>query len=53
MVGGFLDLFIAIGKGFNALMRTYKVFVEKGGDMVVTGAQAIKNTENTAMEENR
>ena len=50
MVGGFLDLFIAIGKGFNALMRTYKVFVEKGGDMVVTGAQAIKNTENTAMD---
>lgn len=49
-VGGIIDLFIAIGKGFNTLARTYKVFVDKSGKMVVTSAQTIKNTEDTAMK---
>ena len=49
-VGGMIDLFIAIGKGFNTLAQTYKVFVDKSGKMVVTSAQTIKNTENTAMK---
>jgi hypothetical protein len=49
-VGGMIDLFIAIGKGFNTLARTYKVFVDKSGKMVVTSAQTIKNTEDTAMK---
>ena len=47
-VGGIIDLFIAIGKGFNTLTRTFKVFMEKSGPMVVTGAQTIKDTEATA-----
>jgi len=49
-VGGIIDLFIAIGKGFNTLAKTYKVFVDKSGNMVVTSAQTIKNTEDTAMK---
>ena len=49
-VGGIIDLFIAIGKGFNTLAKTYKVFVDKSGKMVVTSAQTIKNTEDTAMK---
>ena len=49
-VGGMIDLFIAIGKGFNTLAKTYKVFVDKSGKMVVTSAQTIKNTEDTAMK---
>ena len=47
-VGGIVDLFIAIGKGFNTLTRTFKVFMEKSGPMVVTSAQTIKDTEATA-----
>ena len=43
-------MFIAIGKGFNTLAKTYKVFVDKSGKMVVTSAQTIKNTEDTAMK---
>jgi len=49
-VGGMIDLFIAIGKGFNTLTRTFRVFVTKSGKMVVTSAQTIKNTEATAMK---
>lgn len=49
-VGGIIDLFIAIGKGFNTLAKTYKVFIDKSGKMVVTSAQTIKNTEDTAMK---
>lgn len=47
-VGGIIDLFIAIGKGFNTLTRTFKVFMEKSGPMVITSAQTIKDTEATA-----
>ncbi len=49
-VGGIIDLFIAIGKGFNTLAKTYKVFIDKSGKMVVTSAQTIKNTEDTVMK---
>ena len=45
-----IDLFIAIGKGFNTLAQTYKVFIDKSGKMVITSAQTIKNTEDTAMK---
>jgi hypothetical protein len=49
-VGGIVDLFIAIGKGFNTLTRTFKVFMEKSGPMVITSAQTIKDTEATAVK---
>jgi flagellar biosynthesis chaperone FliJ len=48
--GGVINLIIAIAKGFNALMMTFKVFVEKSSPMVITAAQTIKNTENTALK---
>jgi len=49
-VGGIVDLFIAIGKGFNTLTRTFKVFMEKSGPMVITSARTIKDTEATAVK---
>lgn len=49
-VGGVVDLFIAIGKGFNTLTRTFKVFMDKSGPMVITSAQTIKDTEATAVK---
>jgi len=49
-VGGIIDLFIAIGKGFNTLTQTFKVFMEKSGPMVITSAQTIKDTEATAVK---
>ncbi len=46
-VGGILDLTIAIGKGFNALMATYKIFVSRSTSLGVQSAQTIVNTEGT------
>ena len=43
-LGGIIDLFIAIGKGFNTLMATYKIFVGKSSPILLTGATTINNT---------
>ena len=50
MVGGVINMMIAIAKGFNTLMITYKVFVDKSSPMMITAAHTIKNTEDTVME---
>jgi hypothetical protein len=39
VVGGILDLTIAIGKGFNALMRVFKVYVSNFSDITVQGVE--------------
>ena len=41
VVGGILDLMIAIGKGFNALMKVFKVFVSNFSDITVQGAETV------------
>lgn len=43
-VGGILDLTIAIGKGFNALMKVFNVLVSRSGDIGSKGTQTIINT---------
>ena len=43
-VGGILDLTIAIGKGFNALMKVFNVMVSHSGDIGTKGTQTIVNT---------
>ena len=48
-VGGVIDLMLALGKGFNAIMETYKVVVDRGGKLGVQGAQMAVNTEQTVM----
>lgn len=50
MVGGVINMMIAIAKGFNTLMITYKVFVDKSSPMMITAAHTIKNTEDTVLE---
>tara|TARA_B100001059_G_C17801767_1_gene566611 strand:+ start:596 stop:1945 length:1350 start_codon:yes stop_codon:yes gene_type:complete len=45
--GGIIDFIIAIGKGFNAVAETYKVFVTKSSPIMVDSAQAYVNTEET------
>ena len=50
LVGGVINLMIAIAKGFNTLMITFKVFMDKSSPMVITAAHTIKNTEDTALE---
>ena len=46
-VGGIIDFMLAMGKGFNALMETYKVFVYRSSDMGVRGAKTYVKTEGT------
>jgi hypothetical protein len=46
-VGGIVDFIIAMGKGFNALMETYKVFVSRSSQMGVRGAKTLVKTEGT------
>ena len=46
-VGGIVDFIIAMGKGFNALMETYKVFVSRSSQMGVRGAKTFVKTEGT------
>ena len=36
-----------MGKGFNALMETYKVFVSRSSQMGVRGAKTLVKTEGT------
>lgn len=43
-VGGILDLTIAIGKGFNALMKVFNVLVSRSSDIGTKGTQTIINT---------
>ena len=49
-IGGVIDMFIAIGKGFNTLMQTFSIFMEKTNPMILTTAHTIKNTENKVVE---
>ncbi len=49
-VGGIVDFLLAIGKGFNVIMETYKIFVYRGGDMTIQGANAAKNAEVTVIK---
>jgi len=49
-VGGILDLTIAIGKGFNALLATYKIFVTRSAQVGVQGIQTMVNSENTVKQ---
>lgn len=46
-VGGVIDFFLALGKGFNALMEVTKTFSEKGGELAVSNAKMVKGTENS------
>ena len=48
--GGIIDLIIAIGKGFNAVAETYKVFVIKSSPMMIDAAKTYVNTEQTVEE---
>ena len=50
LVGGVINMMIAIAKAFNTLMLTFKVFVGKNSDMILTAAHTIKNTEDTALK---
>ena len=50
LVGGVINLMIAIAKGFNTLMITFKVFMDKSSPMVITAAHTIKDTEDTALQ---
>ena len=49
-VGGIVDFLLAIGKGFNVIMETWKIFVYRGGDMTIQGANAAKNAEVTVIK---
>ena len=46
-VGGIIDFFLALGKGFNALMEVAKTFSDKGGKLAVSNAKAIKGSEDS------
>jgi hypothetical protein len=46
-VGGIIDFFLAIGKGFNSLMEVAKTFSDKGGDLAVKNAKLAKGTEES------
>ena len=50
LVGGVINLMIAIAKGFNTLMITFKVFMDKSSPMMITAAHTIKDTEETALQ---
>jgi len=50
LVGGIINLMIAIAKAFNTLMMTFKVFIDKSSPMVLTAAHTVKNTEDTALQ---
>lgn len=49
-VGGILDLTIAIGKGFNALMKVFNVLVSRSSDIGTKGTQTIINTSDKLNE---
>ena len=45
--GGIIDFIIAIGKGFNAVMETYKVFISRSSPIMVDSAKGYVKTEDT------
>ena len=48
IIGGIIDLIIALGKGFNSVMAVFRVFVEKGEPVGIDMAKAAKQTYNKA-----
>ena len=48
--GGIIDFIIAIGKGFNAIAETYKIFVNKSSPIMINTAKKYVNTEQTVEE---
>ena len=46
-VGGIIDFFLALGKGYNALMEVAKTISDKGGKLAVSNAKAVKGTEDS------
>jgi Mg2+ and Co2+ transporter CorA len=48
--GGIINLILAIGKGFNTLMITFRVFMDRSSPMVITSAHTIKNTEDKVIQ---
>ena len=53
VVGGVINLILAVGKGFNVLMELYEILVDKGGRIAVDTAKmgkGIKGKVNTGKE---
>jgi hypothetical protein len=46
-VGGIIDFFLAIGKGFNSFMEVVKTFSNKTGDLAVKNAKLVKGAEDS------
>ena len=46
-VGGIIDFFLALGKGYNSLMEVVKTLSDKGGKLAVSNAKAVKGTEDS------
>ena len=46
-IGGMINFVLAIGKGFNALMEVYKIYMYRSTDMGIQGVQTYIKTENT------
>ena len=54
VVGGVINLILAVGKGFNVLMELYEILVDKGGRIAVDTAKMGKGIEgkvNTGKEQ--
>jgi len=47
VVGGVINLILAVGKGFNVLMELYEILVDKGGRIAVDTAKMGKGIEDT------
>ena len=45
-IGGMINFVLAIGKGFNALMEVYKIYMYRSTDMGIQGVQTYIKTEN-------
>ena len=46
-IGGMINFVLAIGKGFNALMEVYKIYMYRSTDMGIQGVETYIKTENT------
>jgi len=46
-IGGMINFVLAIGKGFNALMEVYKIYMYRSTDMGIQGVKTYIKTENT------
>jgi uncharacterized protein YneF (UPF0154 family) len=49
-IGGLIDFFLALGKGFNAFMEVGRTFSDKGGELAISNAKVIKGTEDSVNE---